>query len=171
MKAKRVSAKHAFVAQSRAVSENATITTYEFRLYPTTKQVAKITTTLRMLCTLANAALEERIRAYHSVKTSPNYYFEADRKREWVSTPKTPSVGEIRADSPAYGDLPFCIMREAIKRVDLAFAGFFRRVALGQTPGFARYKSVKSYDSMTFSQWTQAVSSTRRMAPRAPKYW
>jgi putative transposase len=39
---------------------------------------------------------------------------------------------------------------QCLKRVDLAFAGFFRRVRSGEKPGYPRFKSRRRYDSTTY---------------------
>jgi putative transposase len=151
----RVSAKSVIATTPSATSDptSGTTTTYEFRLYPTYKQTVRITATLKLLCTLANAALEERIRAYAKVKKSPGFYSK-DRIKAGVNFySQDAQLKDIRASDPAYADLPFTVMREAIRRVDRAFAGFFSRVALGQVPGFPRFKSWRNYDSMTCSTY------------------
>src|SRR5687767_10757262 len=43
-------------------------------------------------------------------------------------------------------------MQNALKRVESAFDGFFRRVREGQTPGYPRFRSSSRYDSFTYPQ-------------------
>lgn len=43
-------------------------------------------------------------------------------------------------------------MQEALKRLDLAFRAFFRRVKAGEKPGYPRFRSRDRYDSFTYPQ-------------------
>src|SRR6266513_4270291 len=50
--------------------------------------------------------------------------------------------------------LPISAMRDPIRRLDRAFAAFFRRVKAGVKPGHPRFRSVRRYDSLTWdSGW------------------
>jgi putative transposase len=45
-------------------------------------------------------------------------------------------------------------MRDPLRRLDRAFAAFFRRVKAGVTPGYPRFRSARRYDSLTWdSGW------------------
>ena len=48
------------------------------------------------------------------------------------------------------------MLQDAVKRVDRAFDAFFRRVKLGQKPGFPRFTSRFGYDSLTFKQYQKS---------------
>jgi putative transposase len=39
-----------------------------------------------------------------------------------------------------------------VKRVDLAYQAFFRRIREGQDPGYPRFKGHGRYDSFTYTQ-------------------
>jgi len=43
-------------------------------------------------------------------------------------------------------------LQEVIKRVDLAYQAFFRRVKNGEDPGYPRFKGYGRYDSFTYTQ-------------------
>jgi putative transposase len=45
------------------------------------------------------------------------------------------------------------VLQDVVKRVDLAFDNFFRRIEEGQTPGYPRFRSRFRYDSLTFKQY------------------
>jgi len=49
-------------------------------------------------------------------------------------------------------------LQDVVKRVDLAFQAFFRRVKAGEAPGFPRMKGEGVYDSFTFTQSGYALS-------------
>ena len=63
-----------------------------------------------------------------------------------------------RAVRPDLAEVPSQVLQDAVKRVGLAFDGFFRRCAAGEKPGYPRYKSCLRYDSMTFKQYGNSFS-------------
>ena len=42
-------------------------------------------------------------------------------------------------------------MRDPLRRLDLAFVAFFRRVEAGAKPGYPRFRSARRYDSLTWA--------------------
>jgi putative transposase len=44
------------------------------------------------------------------------------------------------------------VLQEVVKRVDLAYQAFFRRVKNGEDPGYPRFKGYSRYDSFTYTQ-------------------
>ena len=76
-----------------------------------------------MHCELYNAALQERIEAYQKVRKSISYY---DQQND---------LPEIKAVRPELVELGSHALKQALRRLDLAFQAFFRRVKAGQTPG------------------------------------
>jgi len=78
---------------------------------------------------LWNAALEERIDAYRKASIAIS----------WVDQFK--SLTKIRRALPEYASCSLDAQRSVLKRLDLAFQGFFRRNAAGQKPGFPRFRS------------------------------
>ena len=78
---------------------------------------------------LWNGALEERIDAYRKAGVSIS----------WMDQFK--SLTEIRRVLPEYANVSVKAQRSVLKRLDRAFQSFFRRVAVGQTPGFPRFRS------------------------------
>ena len=45
-----------------------------------------------------------------------------------------------------------CVARGTLSRLDLAFAGFFRRAAAGQKPGYPRFRSRSRFDSVSWPE-------------------
>ena len=86
-----------------------------------------------MLKDLWNAALEERIGAWHKcVRIS-----RSDQEK---------SLKEVRRDAPGWHGLVHTHEAQGVlKRLDLAFCAFFRRVAAGQKPGFPRFRSADRF--------------------------
>ena len=115
--------------------------TYLFRLYPTRKQIHRLEQWLGLCCKLYNAALDERKSAYRIAGVSLSYEHQCA---------ELPGCKQVRPD---LHDVPSQVLQDAVKRVDLAFDHFFRRVKLGQKPGYPRFKSRFRYDSMTFKQY------------------
>jgi putative transposase len=111
--------------------------TYKF--YPTVKQERLLWQCHRLHCDLYNAALQERIDAYR--RAGKTIGFAAQCK----------SLTEIRADNPEYRALNAQSAQVTLKRLDLAFAAFFRRVKEGeQEPGFPRFKSYDRFSGFGF---------------------
>ena len=115
--------------------------TYHFRIYPTHKQGKRLEEWLGLCCELYNAALDERKSAYRLVGVSLSYESQCA---------ELPGCKEVRPD---LGEVPSQVLQDVLKRVDLAFAAFYRRVEAGQTPGYPRFKSRFRYDSLTFKQY------------------
>jgi len=115
--------------------------TYQFRLYPTSRQSKALQKWLGLCSDVYNAALDERKSAYRMVGTSLSYAHQCA---------ELPECKEVR---PELREVPAQVLQDAVKRVDRAFDDFFRRVEEGQKPGFPRFKSRFRYDSLTFKQY------------------
>ena len=110
---------------------------YKFRLRPTRKQEAALDACLEDTRQLYNAALEERREAWRMGRHAVTFYSQDAQLRE------------IRADDPErYGRWAFTCERAAIRRLDRAFQGFYRRVKAGQKPGYPRCKGRGWWDSI-----------------------
>ena len=120
--------------------------TYLFRIYPTRKQINTLEQWLGLCCQLYNAALDERKSAYRMAGVSLSY---EDQCAE------LPGCKAVRPD---LADVPSQVLQDVVKRVDLAFDHFFRRVKLGQNAGYPRFKSRFRYDSMTFKQYQNSFA-------------
>jgi putative transposase len=112
---------------------------YKFLLRPTRKQGAALEACLEDTRQLYNAALEERREAWRKGRHRVTFYGQDAQLKE------------IRAaDLERYGRWSFTCERAAIKRLDLAFQAFFRRVKAGEKPGYPRFKGRGWWDSV---QW------------------
>jgi putative transposase len=114
--------------------------TYKYRLYPSKAQVRKLDATLTLCCELYNAALQERRDAWRIRRLSLNYHAQA------VQLP------DIKAVRPELGLVHSQVLQETLKRLDNAFAAFFRRLKQGEKPGYPRFRSRTRYDSFTYPQ-------------------
>jgi putative transposase len=113
---------------------------FKYRIYPTESQAAFLAGELREACSLYNAALQERTDAWKTCRKSINYYDQANQLKA------------MRAD----GCLTlsnFSCCQDVLRRIKKTFDSFFRRVKLGEKPGYPRYRSSRRYDSITFPSY------------------
>ena len=114
--------------------------TFRYRLYPTREQADALNHQIDEACRLYNAALQERRDAWRTARKSLGYYEQANQLRD------------IRADGST--DLAnFSCCQDVLRRLDKAFAGFFRRHKAGQKAGYPRFRSRHRYDSITFPSY------------------
>lgn len=113
---------------------------FKYRLLPTRKQHAALAHILEGQRLLYNAALEERIGAYRRAGKAVSF---AAQSR---------ALTECRREIPYMGTVQRTIQEDTLKRLDLAFAAFFRRVKAGQKPGFPRFRSKDRWRSFTVRQ-------------------
>lgn len=109
-----------------------------FRLYPSATQAERLTGWMRLHCELYNAALEERIDAWRKTGKSISYYEQQN------------VLPAIKADRPELVELGSHALQQTLRRLDLAFQAFFRRVKAGQTPGFPRFKASGRFSSFCY---------------------
>lgn len=152
---------------------------YKFRLFPTKPAIRKLERTLEVCRELYNSALDERRTAYRLWKSvyTGTAYTEYDDNTvvafEYVTgegAPKPPNInyytqaaqlGEIKQTRPEFKEVHSQVLQNVLKRVDLAFAAFFRRVTAGQTPGYPRFKGAGNFDSFTFPQLGWSLNNAK----------
>lgn len=105
----------------------------EYRLYPTPAQDRKLRDMLGAHQRLYNAALEQRRLAYRMQGKSLSF---AAQCRQ---------LTELRASDDTYATLNAQSCQVTLKRLDLAFQSFFRRLKAGERPGFPRFKAYRRY--------------------------
>jgi len=105
-----------------------------YRLYPGKKHREKIEKVCGLHQQLYNATLQQRIEAYQRRKVSLKF---SDQCRELTA---------LRSEFPEYEALNAQSCQVTLKRVDLAFQHFFRRIREGSSkPGFPRFKSLHRF--------------------------
>jgi putative transposase len=115
------------------------IRAYKFLLRPTARQTVTLGEMLRDHCSLYNGALEHRRTAYHRAGVTIRY---GEQSAE---------LKAIRADDPGgQGRWSFSSQQATLRRLDKAFAAFFRRIKAGQTPGYPRFKGAGHFDTVVF---------------------
>ena len=111
-----------------------------YRLYPTEKQAEQLAWVLDRCRELYNAALEEWREAYRMAGKGLGYCDQAG---------ELPGLKEA---CPEYKQVGSQVLQNVLKRVEQAFAAFFRRVRAGQKPGYPRFRGRDRYDSVTYTQ-------------------
>jgi len=113
---------------------------FQYRLYPTKKQITKLTDTLSECRWLYNHLLEKRKDAYEQRGTGLSCY------QQQATYPL------LKQERPSLGAVHSQVLQNVAVRLDLAMNAFFRRSKAGETPGFPRFRGADRYDSFTFPQ-------------------
>lgn len=114
------------------------VLSYKHRLYPTRAQSEALTGMLGAFCDLYNAALDQRIQAHRRRGVTLRYGQQASELKA------------VRAEDERLAGFSFSAEQQVLRRLDKAFAAFFRRVKSGQTPGFPRFRAKSRFDSAEF---------------------
>ncbi|MEV6329712.1 transposase [Streptomyces sp. NPDC051909] len=116
------------------------IRAYKFLMRPTAGQVIALGEMLRDHCSLYNGALQERRDAYrHTSRTTVRYGQQSAQLRE------------IRAfDAERHGRWSFSSQQATLRRLERAFAAFFRRIKAGEKPGYPRFRGAGRFDTVDF---------------------
>ncbi|AKB76247.1 Mobile element protein [Methanosarcina lacustris Z-7289] len=113
---------------------------FHYRLYPTKAQKKELNKTLELCRWTYNETLAIRKNAWESEQKRISYY---DSKK---------MIPIWKKDKPELKEVHSQVLQEVVKRVDLAFQAFFRRVKSGEKPGYPRFKGYDRYDSITYTQ-------------------
>ncbi len=125
---------------------------FQYRLYPTRKQLHRLNETLQECRWLYNHLLEKRKTAYEQHDVSLSLYQQQ----------KTFSI--LKAERPTLETVHSQVLQNVAVRVDLAFKAFFRRCKEGASePGFPRFKGQGRYDSFTFPQSGFSITHDHRV--------
>ncbi len=115
--------------------------TFQYRVYPTKKQVHRLNETLDECRWLYNHLLEKRKTAYEQEGKSLSLY-------------KQQATFEgLKAERPSLTTVHSQVLQNVAVRIDLAFKAFLRRLREhAEKPGFPRFRGEQRYDSFTFPQ-------------------
>jgi putative transposase len=108
---------------------------FNFRLRPTARQHVALSACLEAHRELYNAALEERREAWKRC-VGVSY---GDQSAQ---------LKEIRRDRRDVAVWSFASQQATLRRLNRAFAGFFRRVKAGAKPGYPRFRGRGRFDSV-----------------------
>jgi putative transposase len=128
---------------------------YVFRLRPTARQHIALAACVEAHRELYNAALQERRDAWAHSKTRIRYGVQSAQ------------LTEIRSVRPDVAVWSFSSQQATLRRLNKAFAGFFRRVKAGQTPGYPRFKGVARFDGV---EWPKDGDGARWLPERRRVY-
>jgi putative transposase len=103
--------------------------TFQYRLYPTDTQRARLESIRETCRHFYNDLLAERKEAWE------------ERKEAITKTAQLREVKVRKATNPYAKDVHSHILQVVASDLDLAFAAFFRRVKAGDKPGYPRFKS------------------------------
>ncbi|MGH3971022.1 MAG: RNA-guided endonuclease InsQ/TnpB family protein, partial [Mycobacterium sp.] len=109
---------------------------YVFRLRPTARQHVALAACVESHRELYNAGLQERRDAWAHSKTRICY---GDQSAQ---------LAEIRSARLDIAVWSFSSQQATLRRLNKAFAGFFRRVKRGQKAGYPRFKGKARFDSV-----------------------
>lgn len=109
-----------------------------FKLYPNAAELQQLEAWMLLHCELYNAALEERISAWRKAGKSISYFDQQN------------VLPEIKRARPELEALGSHALQQTLRRLDLAFQAFFRRVKEGQAPGFPRFKAPSRFAGFTY---------------------
>jgi putative transposase len=113
---------------------------YRYRLYPTRSQDDRLDRVLSRCRDLYNAALYQRREAYRVSKIGVSYCMQQNE------------LPALKREHPQFAEVGSQVLQDVLRRVDWAYAAFFRRVKNGEKPGYPRFRGRDRYDSFTYTQ-------------------
>jgi putative transposase len=117
---------------------------YAYRLYPNRRQAQLLDRVLEIHRQLYNAALQERRDAWRMCRVSLNYCAQANQLK---------AIRQFDQDSAW---LNYSSIQQTLRRLDKAFAAFFRRIRAGDQPGYPRFKSKRRFNSVQY-RWGDGI--------------
>jgi putative transposase len=112
----------------------------EFSLRPSKRQAGLLEKLLGACCEVYNAGLQERRDAWKMAGKSIALFDQFNQ---------ITYLRGVRDDVLAWGIQP---LRGALRRLDEAYAGFYRRCGSGQTPGHPRFRSRRRFDTVCWDE-------------------
>lgn len=118
---------------------------FKFRIYPSETHISTLNEHLELCRQLYNTALSQRRDTYSIDGASITYTAQQNR------------LPCLKMALPSYGNVYSQVLQDVLRRVDSAFANFFRRVKERKRgsrvkAGFPRFKSADRYHSLTYPQ-------------------
>lgn len=130
------------------------IRAYKFRMYATAKQDDSLVAMLNDFRFLYNAALQERKGAWKQSRARIRF------------DGQDAQLKDIRANDPDYSRWSYDAETQVLRRVNLAYQAFFRRVKAGEKPGYPRWKQAGRFNTADHrngrgAKWIPAQESTQ----------
>ena len=114
--------------------------TYKYRIAPTKRQTTLLNQTLEECRWLYNHLLEQRKNSWQKEKKSISCFDQCN------------TFKKLKQERPSLKAVHSQTLQNVATRIDLAFQAFFRRVKLGEKPGYPRFRGQGWYDSFTYPQ-------------------
>jgi putative transposase len=114
--------------------------TFQYRIFPTKKQIKALKATLEECRWLYNQLLEKRRDVWEQEGKSLSLY----QQQETFSM--------LKQERPSLKNVHSQVLQNVAVRIDLAFKAFFRRCQAGEKPGYPRFRGKGRYESFTFPQ-------------------
>jgi len=118
---------------------------HKVRLYPTCAQERALIEVLRVTRELYNAMLQQRHDAWTMRRMA------IPSKRQYAE------ITELRGCDPRFAAVYRECEDAALRRLDLAFAAFFRRLKAGEDPGYPRFKPARRWNQIEFPHGDRAL--------------
>ncbi|HWG47559.1 MAG TPA: transposase [Gemmataceae bacterium] len=118
---------------------------FRYRLRTTTHQQRELAIALESHRRLYNQALQQRKTVYQTEQRSFSFVGQC----RWFT--------QQRASNPFFARLNAASGQETLRRLDRAFAHFFRRIKEGAKPGYPRFKGRDRFDSFTFRSYGDGI--------------
>ena len=128
------------------------IKNFQYRVYPTKKQLMALETTLEECRWLSNHLLENRKMAYEQEGKSLSCYGQIN------------TYPMLKEQRPSLKSVHSQVLQNVAVRIDLAMKAFFRRVKAGEKPGSPRFKGYGRYDSFTYPQSGFSITHDERVS-------
>ncbi len=124
---------------------------FQYRIFPTKKQVTRLNETLEECRWLYNHLLEKRKSTYEQPGNGLSLY------QQQATFPI------LKQERPSLDTVHSQVLQNVAVRIDLAFKAFFRRCKAGEKPGFPRFRGAHRYDSFTFPQSGFSITHDERV--------
>ena len=124
---------------------------FQYRIFPTKKQVKALEATLEECRWLYNHLLEKRRDAWEQEGKSLSLY----QQQETFSI--------LKHERTSLKTVHSQVLQNVAVRIDLAFKAFFRRCKAGEKPGYPRFRGKGRYDSFTFPQSGFSITHDNRV--------
>jgi putative transposase len=114
--------------------------TFKYKLLPTPEQEQALATVVWRCRELSNAGLQERTAAWEKCRVCVSFA---------MQSAQLPAIKQVR---PEYREINAQVLQDVLRRLDKAFAAFFRRVQAGERPGYPRFQGMDRSTSCTYPQ-------------------
>jgi putative transposase len=125
---------------------------FQYRLFPTKKQLTMLDATREECRWLYNHLLQNRKTAYEQEGKSLSCYGQ-------ITT-----YPILKTERPSLNTVHSQVLQNVAVRLDLAMKAFFRRLKAGENPGSPRFKGDGRYDSFTYPQSGFSITHDNRVS-------